>query len=175
MKLFHLCSLVSRADKENGVGLVFFSAPFFLSVKRLRRGEGRSFLTIPQVQGIWRQWIWEGLSASFSVHSKNAPVVKRRKEKRKGEKQPHKNTKNSSGFGPCCLQHWLNDQQWNCPGAKIMAQSSYTLVQNQSVLSLLLVKLGICILISILGSLQSLLSLCWNTTFWNWRWDLKDF
>lgn len=176
MKLFHLCSLVSIADKENGVGLVFFLHHSSSVSRDWEEETGPSFLRIPQVQGIWRKWICEGLSASFSAHSKNAPGVKRRKEKRKGGKKPHQNTRNCSGVTlPCCLHHYLNDQQWNCPGAKTMAWSSYALVQNRSVLSLLLVKLGICILISILGRLQSLLSLYWNTTFWNGRRDFKDF
>lgn len=81
MKMFHLCSLVSIADKENGVGLVFF-LHHSSSVSRDWEEETRpSFLRIPQVQGIWRQWICEGLSASFSAHSKNAPVVKKEKKK----------------------------------------------------------------------------------------------
>lgn len=91
MKLFHLCSLVSIADKENGVGLVFFLHHSSSVSRDWEEETGPSFLRIPQVQGIWRQWICEGLSASFSAQSKNAPGVKRRKEKKKrGEKTPPK-------------------------------------------------------------------------------------
>lgn len=93
MKLFHLCSLVSIADKENGVGLVLFLHHSSSVSRDWEEETGPSFLRIPQVQGIWRQWICEGLSASFSAHSKNAPVVKRRRKKRKGKKTPQKHQK----------------------------------------------------------------------------------
>lgn len=94
MKLFHLCSLVSMADKENGVGLVLFLHHSSSVSRDWEEEREPSFLRIPQVQGIWRQWICEGLSASFSAHSKNAPVVKGRKEKRKGgKKNPPKHQK----------------------------------------------------------------------------------
>lgn len=51
---------------------------------------GSSVLRIPQVlSGIWRQWICEGLSASCSAHSKDAPVLKR-EEKRKAKRKTQK-------------------------------------------------------------------------------------
>jgi len=49
MKLFHLYSLVSIEDKENGVGLVFFLHHSSSVSRDWEEETGPSFLRIPQV------------------------------------------------------------------------------------------------------------------------------
>lgn len=171
MKLFHLCSLVSIADKENGVGLVFFLHHSSSVSRDWEEETGPSFLRIPQVQGIWRQWICEGLSASFSTYCKNAPVMKRRKEKRKGGKTPTDTPKtvvilNFAASWMLSSEIALVPRLWHDPLTLWCKTSLFSACFWWNLESLSSSP--------ILRSLQSLLSLCWNTTFWNWR-DLKDF
>lgn len=90
MKLFHLCSLVSISDKENGVGLVLFLHHSSSVSRDWEEETGPSFLRIPQVQG--RQWICEGL-LQCPFQECSSSEEKKEKKKRGKKKTPPKDQK----------------------------------------------------------------------------------
>lgn len=92
MKLFHLCSLVSIADKENGVSLVFFLHHSSSVSRDWEEETGPSFLRIPQVQAEGSGYVRACQQASVPI-PRMLQEWREERKKEKGEKNPTKTPK----------------------------------------------------------------------------------